>query len=122
MANFTLVIGAAPEQTNDHYAAWHFVQAALFAGHQVQLFFNQDGVRVADPHYDIPTDEWQSGVQWQRLLQQQQITATVCSAAAQRRGLLANTSTPPALRAGFVIGGLGALVEFTQDTDRLLQF
>lgn len=125
MASFTLLVGAAPEQTNDHYAAWAFSQAVLFAGHELHLFFHQDAVRAADRRYDIPSDEWQVGQQWQTLLTEQGLQAVVCSAAAQRRGLLStgnDDSTAAPLRSGFVIGGLGMLVEYTSVTDRLIQF
>lgn len=127
MAKFTLLIDSAPEQTNAHFNAIAFCQAALTQGHQVEeIFFFQDGVRIADNRLDLPADEWDPQRHWQQLAQAHDLSLQICSAASQRRGLGGAESLEEAeaaqLAQGFRIGGLGVLVKASIQSDRVVQF
>lgn len=109
--------------------ALRFAQAALDGGHEiVRLFFYQDGVHSASGNVVSPQDELDLPREWREFVQQHQLDAVVCIAAALRRGVLnaeeAQRYGKPAanLEAPWELSGLGQLHEAAQLADRLISF
>lgn len=126
--NFALLVTAAPGQEN----AWHalrFCEAALAGGHAVsRVFFYGEGVQHASALLSPPQDELNLQQAWSKLAAAHGVELIVCVAAALRRGVLdadtARRQEKPAhnLAHGFMISGLGQLVEALLEADRFLTF
>ena len=119
----------APAHAPSSRRALRFAQAALDGGHEiVRLFFYQDGVHSASGNVVSPQDELDLPREWREFVQQHQLDAVVCIAAALRRGVLneeeAQRYGKPAanLWAPWELSGLGQLHEAAQLADRLISF
>ena len=119
----------APAHAPSSRRALRFAQAALDGGHEiVRLFFYQDGVHSASGNVVSPQDELDLPREWREFVQQHQLDAVVCIAAALRRGVLnaeeAQRYGKPAanLEAPWELSGLGQLHEAAQLADSLISF
>jgi tRNA 2-thiouridine synthesizing protein D len=119
----------APSHAPSSLRALRFAQAALAGGHEItRLFFYQDGVHSASSNIASPQDELDLSGEWRAFVQQHQLDAVVCIAAALRRGVLnaeeAQRYGKPAanLDAPWELSGLGQLHEAAQIADRLVCF
>ena len=119
----------APAHAPSSRRALRFAQAALDGGHEIaRLFFYQDGVHSASGNVASPQDELDLAGEWRAFVQQHQLDAVVCIAAALRRGVLnaeeAQRYNKPAanLEAPWELSGLGQLHEAAQMADRLVCF
>lgn len=119
----------APSHAPSSRRALRFAQAALDGGHEiVRLFFYRDGVHSAAGNVVSPQDELDLSREWRDFVQQHQLDAVVCIAAALRRGVLnaeeAQRYGKPAanLQAPWELSGLGQLHEAAQLADRLISF
>lgn len=119
----------APAHAPSSRRALRFAQAALDGGHEIaRLFFYQDGVHSASGNVASPQDELDLAGEWRTFVQQHQLDAVVCIAAALRRGVLnaeeAQRYGKPAanLDAPWELSGLGQLHEAAQMADRLVCF
>lgn len=119
----------APSHAPSSRRALRFAQAALDGGHEIaRLFFYQDGVHSASGNIASPQDELDLSGEWRSFVQQHQLDAVVCIAAALRRGVLnaeeAQRYNKPAanLEAPWELSGLGQLHEAAQMADRLVCF
>ncbi|GAD62135.1 sulfurtransferase complex subunit TusD [Aquipseudomonas alcaligenes] len=119
----------APAHAPSSRRALRFAQAALDGGHEiVRLFFYQDGVHSASGNVVSPQDELDLPREWREFVQQHQLDAVVCIAAALRRGVLnaeeAQRYGKPAANLGapWELSGLGQLHEAAQLADRLISF
>ena len=119
----------APAHAPSSRRALRFAQAALDGGHEiVRLFFYQDGVHSASGNVVSPQDELDLPREWREFVQQHQLDAVVCIAAALRRGVLnaeeAQRYGKPAanLEAPWELSCLGQLHEAAQLADRLISF
>ena len=93
-----------------------FAGAAIDAGHRVgRIFFYDEAVVVANRF--VPDD---SGTRdgLARLAARSGFELAVCVTAATRRGVRADES----LAEGFLLVGLGQLIEAIEDSDRLVSF
>ncbi len=129
MASFSLAIYGAPQSSQASYTAIQFAQALLAQGHELlRVFFYLEGVHNANGLTTPPQDETNLVAQWQQLAREQSLDLVVCIAAALRRGVLneeeAKRYDKPAsnLADGFVVSGLGQLVEAAVISDRLVTF
>lgn len=125
---FTLLISSAPHDPATRRALL-FARALLAAGHSIgRIFFYQDAVQIASQLVVCPQDETDWAAAWQQLVQEQQLDAVVCIAAALRRGVLDAAEAKRYgkeannLAAGFVLAGLGDLHEALQRHERLVHF
>lgn len=101
---FTLLVNCGPEQTTAYAHAGKFCSALHRAGHSlVRVFFYGEGTLAArdDSHW--------------RAITVPETERVLCSASAELYGI---TEAPE----GFVIGGLGSLMEAGLDSDRVIQF
>ncbi|WP_068830741.1 sulfurtransferase complex subunit TusD [Pseudomonas sp. BMS12] len=119
----------APGHAPASRRALRFAQAALAGGHEItRLFFYQDGVHSAASNVVSPQDELDLPGEWRTFVQDHQLDAVVCIAAALRRGVLnaeeARRYNKPAanLDAPWELSGLGQLHEAAQIADRLICF
>lgn len=119
----------APAHAPSSRRALRFAQATLDGGHEiVRLFFYQDGVHSASGNVVSPQDELELPREWREFVQQHQLDAVVCIAAALRRGVLneeeAQRYGKPAANLGapWELSGLGQLHEAAQLADRLISF
>lgn len=129
MASFTLNICGAPYSSQAPLSALRFARAALTAGHQIKrVFFYQDAVALASSLSCPPQDELHLTREWQQLASEHQLELLVCVAAALRRGLVDEKEATrfglqhSNLATGFVLAGLGQLIDGMANSDRTLTF
>lgn len=126
--NFAIALLAGPQDPAAR-SALEFARAVLASGHQIsRLFFYRDAVQLASQLNVLPQDEHDISAEWRQFIQQNQLDAVVCIAAALRRGVLdeaeakrwdrpaANTASP------WVLSGLGQWVDALQSADRAVTF
>lgn len=109
-----LLVQGAPE-TGAPERALGFARAAIDGGHRIgRVFFYNEAVTFA---HRSAADE--SGVRMRlaQLAMETPFELAVCVAAAGRRGI-----TDQSLAEGFVIAGLGQLIEAIEEGDRLVSF
>lgn len=127
--SFTLNICGAPYASSAPLSALRFAKAALAAGHTIdRVFLSQEGVALANGLSCPPQDEINLTQAWQTLAKEHQLEINVCIAAALKRGVLdAKEAARYGLEGhnlaeGFVLTGLGQLVEGMAKTDRTISF
>jgi tRNA 2-thiouridine synthesizing protein D len=105
---FSLIVSDCNHRGEQARRAFAFAQAVHAAGHELtQIFFYADGVGSVAAATDT--------ADWERLAQTSGAELVLCSGSADRFGL----ETAPA---GFIIAGLGALIEAGSSADRVLNF
>ena len=126
---FALMVNQGPYTYQASDTAYHFVRAALNAGHEVvRIFFYHDGVYAANLLISPPQDEPDIGSMWQNFAGEHDLDLVACIASCLRRGVVDETEAarhdkPAAnLRPGFTISGLGQLIDATINADRVVTF
>ena len=126
---FSLAIYGAPYSSQAPATAFQFAKALLARGHQLyRVFFYMDGVQNASGLATPPQDEKNLPSTWAKLIQDNDIDAVVCIAAALRRGVLNDTEASRYEKPGhnlhpsFELSGLGQLIEAGIESDRLITF
>ena len=129
MSNFSILIEDSPYSSQASLSALHFVKAALAAGHTItRLFFYQGGVLNASALVVPPQDAINLPAAWQSLISEHGIDAVVCVSSALKYGVVSQAETDryelvgSSLLPGFVISGLGQLVDAMIGADRHLCF
>ncbi|MDP8079361.1 sulfurtransferase complex subunit TusD [Phocoenobacter skyensis] len=107
--------------------AFQFVTALIEQGHCVdQIFFFQDGVSNANKFVNPASDEINLVEKWQCLAQSHHLSLHLCIAAAQRRGVVDNQTTPikeqSSIAEAFILAGLGEFTQAILKADRLVTF
>lgn len=109
--------------------ALRFAQAVLAGGHEiVRVFFYQEGVLTASSNLVVAQDQQDIAQQWQTFINQHQLDAVVCIAAALRRGILDQAEAQRYQRQavnlahGYQLSGLGQLHDGLQQADRVISF
>lgn len=125
---YALIVLASPQALAVHSAAVAFAHALFAAGHRLpRVFFSDAGTAVALASTLPPADEGSPRDGWLALQREHGVELVACSSSALRHGVLerdeaARANRPATLADGFLIGGLGLLVEATRDADRCLTF
>lgn len=126
---YAIQINSSPCSSSSAKTAYHFIQAAIAAGHQIfRIFFYQDGIYHAFRYAAPPDDEFNLRQKWSELAREHQIDLVVCISAAQRRGLLHSDEAQRQgkqdddVAEGFRISGLGQLIEATLEADCFMVF
>ncbi len=94
----------------------------------MRVFFYAEAVAIGNSFSGAVRNEAPLAQQWQEIAQAHNIDLVICVTAAIRRGVLdtheAKRYNKPAsnLHSGFVLSGLGQLVEASQECDRLITF
>jgi len=101
----------------------------MAGGHQIRrVFFHSDGVYAGNVLNTPPQDEEDMTANWRRFAEENQVELVICIASALKRGVLAASEAnrydkPVAnIAPGFVVAGLGQLVEAILSSDRLIIF
>jgi len=114
---FTINIYCSPDTSPAAISAFQFAKTVLEGGHEIyRLFFFNDGVLHAiatNQSSDLPK-------QWQTFIQEHKLDAILCSASAKKRGIDAKTGAEPL--PGFIISGLGQLIDSIENSDRIITF
>ena len=126
---FGILVNEGPYTHQASDTAYHFVEAALRAGHEiVRVFFYHDGVNNGTRLSVPPQDDRNISDRWSALAQQHGVELILCVAAAQRRGMLDEDEAKRAgkdtnnIAPGFAISGLGQLIDAGIQADRLVVF
>lgn len=125
---FTLMVNSSPFRSQGVYSAYCFANAALAQGHAViRVFFYGDGVYIAMAHTSQPADEPQLIQLWYDLAQNNGVDLVLCSAAAERRGVLGAKEDDAVdfssnVAPGFRIAGLGLWMDACLAADRVIVF
>ena len=113
---FDLLVQGAPLATGAPERALRFARAVVAARHRIgRIFFYNEAVTVANR---FAADHSGTREHLAQLAAQEEFELAVCVTAAARRGILADES----LADGFVIVGLGQLIEAIEGGDRLVSF
>ncbi len=143
---FCLHVSAAPHQAGG-WSALRFARAAIASGHTVRrVFFSGAAVALANRFASVPGDEPDLRAAWLHFAVASECELHVCSSAAERQGVLDSAGlqrmlqhcddTPAAHNAafpagaqiagsladGFLISGLGTLMESLLEHDRIVHF
>lgn len=126
---FAIVVQGNPYASQSCHSALSFAQAVVDGGHELlRVFFYHDGVLVANHMTAPPQDEMDIGAAWQAFAESHDIELVACIASCLRRGILDETEagryekTTATIAPGFVISGLGQLVDATINADRVVTF
>lgn len=124
-----ILVNEGPYQHQASDSAYHFVSAALQAGHEVmRVFFYHDGVNNGTRLTTPPQDDRHIQKRWSELAEQHGLDLVLCVAACQRRGIVdegemkRNSKDATNIADGFRISGLGQLIEAGIEADRLVTF
>ena len=126
---FSVMVNDGPYTHQAADTAYHFIDAALQAGHEVfRVFFYHDGVNNGTRMTTPPQDDRNIVNRWSALAAEHDLDLVLCVAAAQRRGILdadeakRNGKDADNIAPGFRISGLGQLIEAGIQSDRVLVF
>lgn len=128
MAKFSICVKGHPDSPAIRHSL-EFSKSLIAAGHSLKgVFFYGDAVSLC-LKTRIPSQGTSClGLEWECFLQDNQLEAIVCIAAALRRGVLDTTEAKRhdfdfnLLRGGFVISGLGQLIAANTEADHVLSF
>ena len=124
---YLIVIRHVPYSHTGSFLGLQFAKAVINAGHCVdQVFFMQDGVYNANALLSPANDEHHLLKGWQAFAQAHHVPLNLCIAAAQRRGVVDEQTTPLATKTNlaepFQLAGLGEFSQAVFNADRLIQF
>jgi tRNA 2-thiouridine synthesizing protein D len=126
---FMLAVLGDPNHCPAPISAYRFADAVLTAGHEIhRVFFYHGGVLVANALAEPPQDEPSIAQLWQHFGNENNIELVACIASASRRGIFDDSEAQrygkPAssILPGFILGGLGQLIEGTLVSDRTVTF
>lgn len=125
---FAIVVNGAPYSSASALSALHFARAVRDQGHELyRVFFYHDGVHNGSALMAPPQDEPDIGADWQTLADDG-VELVICIASSLRRGVLDQTEADryekaaSNLSTGFVISGLGQLIDAALIADRVVTF
>ena len=126
---FMMAVLGAPNHCPAPVSAFRFADAVLTAGHDIhRVFFYHGGVLVANALAEPPQNEPRIADLWQKLGNDHNIELVTCIASASRRGIfdaseaLRYGKPASSLLPGFILGGLGQLIEGILVSDRTVTF
>jgi len=126
---YSIAIYGAPYTHEAADSAYHFAEALVDKGHELhRIFFYLDGVHNGTRLSLPPQDEPNIPARWTSFANEHDIELILCVAAALRRGVLDATEADRYeqdshnIAEGFVISGLGQLIDAGIQSDRLVTF
>lgn len=118
----SILVQGSPTSTRACHSALDFARAVVNSEHNLfRVFFYQDAVSIGARHFDTPPDEPNLQHTWVDLSQQFGVELVLCVSAAQRRGI-SQTDDHDTVADGFLVSGLGQLIEAMLESDRLVSF
>lgn len=137
MLVYTILVTGPPYGTQNASSALCFARALLAEGHEINsVFFYREGVLNGNRFFTPATDEYDLVRDWVAFHQDNDVSLHICTSAALRRGVLdaqeiddremaaagEGVMNQASLQPGFLLSGLGALVEALSVSDRTVQF
>ena len=126
---FAIIVQGSPYASQSCHSALLFADAVVRAGHELtRVFFYHDGVLVANRLIAPPQDEQDISIAWQTFAEAHRVELVACIASCLRRGILDEKEASrygkdaSSLAPGFIISGLGQLVDATMNADRVVTF
>ncbi len=126
---YSLVVLASPVSGHASRHALAFAQGVLDRGHAIRrVFFLDAGTVTSANGVVVPQDEADPVTPWSGLARQHAVELVVCVTSALRYGMLDDAEArryerPAAtISDGFVIAGLGDLVDACANADRVVTF
>ncbi len=125
--NYVIAVKSPVFGSQGSALAYQFVETLLAQKHSVtQVFFFQDGISNANALVNPTSDEINLVEKWQNLAKSHRLSLHLCVAAAQRRGIVDQSTTPITdkinLAEGFILAGLGEFSQAMFNADRLITF
>jgi tRNA 2-thiouridine synthesizing protein D len=125
----SLLVLSAPYASGSADTAWHYADAAVTLGHELnRVFFYDEGALNGTLSSIPPQDEDHRTRRWAELKQRSGCELVLCIASALKRGMLDTTEAtryeqPGAtIHPAFELGGLGLLVDASAKSERLITF
>ena len=127
--DFAIAVMGGPQSSQAPLSALRFAEAVIRGGHTLsRVFFYEDGVYTANVLSTPPQDEPDINRRWSDFGQAHGIDLVICVASALRRGVLDETEADrydkgrSNIAPGFVISGLGQLIDSAVNAERLVTF
>ena len=118
----SILVQGSPTSTRACHSALDFAASVANSEHNLfRVFFYQEAVSIGARHFDTPPDEPNLQTQWLALSKHQDIELVLCVSAAQRRGI-SQADDHDTVADGFIVSGLGQLIEAMLESDRLVSF
>ncbi|UDG81576.1 Sulfurtransferase TusD [Candidatus Profftia lariciata] len=129
MLSYTLLVNGPAYGTQAASSAYQFAQAIIMNGYRlISIFFYREGVTNANKLIFPINNEFNLVCAWYSFAKKHDIKLYVCIIASLRRGIISynkdtNISlTHDNIHDGFILSGLGLLMEAMLNSDRFLQF
>lgn len=126
---FAIIVQGSPYASQSSHSALSFAESVVRSGHRLmRVFFYHDGVLAANRLAAPPQDEQDISAAWQTFADSHKVELLVCIASSLRRGILDETEASRygkdagSIAPGFVISGLGQLIDATINADRVVTF
>ena len=120
--HISILVQGSPTSTRACHSALAFAESVADSEHNLfRVFFYQEAVTIGARHFDAPPDEPNLQTQWLALSKQYDIELVICVSAAQRRGI-SQADDHDTVADGFIVSGLGQLIEAMLESDRLVSF
>ncbi len=118
----SILVQGSPTSTRACHSALDFSQSVVDSEHSLfRVFFYQDAVSIGSRHFATPPDEPNLQNAWLALSKQYDVELVLCVSAAQRRGI-SQADDHNTVAEGFLVSGLGQLIEAMLESDRLVSF
>lgn len=126
---YSIAIYTSPWSSQASETAYQFACAAINLQHEIyRIFFYMDGVQNTTTLAVAPQDEIDIPARWSKFINEHNIDAVVCVAAALKRGILDQTEAKryekPShnMNHNYELSGLGQLVDAAMESDRFISF
>lgn len=126
---FSLLVLGSPYAGGSSDSAWRYARAVLDEGHELyRIFFYHEGVYLGNDLGAPPQDETNHTRRWAELAGESSTELVLCVASALKRGILddreatRHEKTGASAHPGFLISGLGQLIDAHAHCDRLVTF
>ncbi len=120
---FCVVVHKAPYLVQAPVSALRFCQAVLKSEHHLrQVFFQQSGVLVGNRWAQADGGSESLFTAWQELGMVYGIPLILCSASVKHFGVISESNSIDGSIPGFIVAGLGQLVEAMAQADRVVNF
>ena len=126
---FSILVLGSPYSNQSVTTALRFAKAVIASEHSLyRVFFTHDAVQCGNALVTPPQDDIDIPAQWQKIVDAVDTELVICIASALKRGVLDATEakryekTASNLADGFIISGLGQMVDATIHSDRVITF
>ncbi len=126
---YTILVQSSPAITSGPPTALKFARALIASGHSIyRIFLYGDGVHLSNNQAVPPQDELHTAQDWSAFIEENELDAVVCIAAALKRGVLNKEESlrydkgAAIMDNAYDISGLGQLIDAGIHSDRVITF